>query len=129
MIGLKSTTIRLSVGMENWKDICDDINQSLEIATRGKVNSVGKGAGVEQLDISTATGTGATSTTVDSTDTKTNPSPVPATPTAIPIPSASQVLKERTLKLQALYTQMRSITQEIEQIQSDIKSDTELLLG
>ena len=129
MIGLKSTTIRLSVGMENWKDICDDINQSLEIATRGKVNSVGKGAGVEQLDISTATGTGATSTTVDSADTNTNPSPVPATPTAIPIPSASQVLKERTLKLQALYTQMRSITQEIEQIQSDIKSDTELLLG
>lgn len=120
LIGIRSTTIRLSIGMENINDICQDINQALEVV-------------VVQLQCAPLPPTLLKPTleqglsdlsVVEKSDT-------PLTDTQAVVAaevSYSSVLAQRTARLKVLYDQMTSITSEMETIQTLIKRDSKQML-
>jgi hypothetical protein len=108
--GIKSTTIRMSVGMENVIDVCSDIGQALLCAVPVEPSGSSSSSSVEVAHIADALQAG-----VCIADTKAIPSVVATT------------LKERTTRLKALYDQMNAITAEVEELQAAIKADSLLL--
>ena len=125
LVGINSSTIRLSVGMEHYNDIYADIIQALHAATTSLKPAV------VHLDH-------------DITDLKNRLCEVPVSEKILAdkssrsnYPIASQadcqqhasLLTQRTSRLKYLYDQMTAITGEIETLQAHIRIDNEKFLS
>ena len=99
--GIKSTTIRMSVGMENLTDICADIEQAL-------VHAVPIPVPAATLSESVTSVTQALSAVSVSTN-------------------ISHDIALRTSRLKAVYDQLSALSAEAEELQAAIKKDSALL--
>lgn len=116
-IGIKPSTIRLSVGMEQVDDICGDIDQALAIVMR----RFNKKAVRESA--AAAIGTSVEKMNIDSDVRKTT-----SDDTAVSSgKSYTAVRAKRTARLRVLYDQMNAITAEMETLQQQIRADNEAL--
>lgn len=108
--GIKPTTIRVSVGMENAADICADIEQALVCA----VTQPPPASSVEGLRTSTPSveETGATAVQQGDNVSVDNDTV-----------DDSSTLADKIARLKELYDQMNAITSEVEKVQESIKKD------
>lgn len=100
--GIKSTTIRMSVGMENIEDICADIDQALVLAVpvpvpiddTPSVNVASVTQGLSEVSVSI---------------------------------NISSGIAQKTARLKAVYDQLSALSAEAEELQTAIKKDSALL--
>lgn len=117
LTGIRTTTIRVSVGMEHFQDICDDLDQALCIATAGKelLSTAGDESHHQPaLDLSKLSLQHLNSELMDDV-----------------IPSGkshSSSIAEKSVQLKALYDQMSAIANEVEILQQQIKEETNAVL-
>lgn len=114
LTGIRSTTIRLSVGMESVEDICADLDQALHKA----------GHATHNVNDVMAVEAAVSDVTLDRGRDSTMSEKVPHTSC-----TAASTLSARRVRLAELYGEMNAITAEIESIQSLIKEDNIQLMS
>lgn len=108
--GIKTTTIRMSVGMENVADICADIQQALvhavPVTPSDNASEQSVIAGVSDISINTSGGTISQASGGG---------------------SIASSISEKTARLKAVYDQLSALSAEAEALQASIKTDSEKL--
>jgi hypothetical protein len=108
--GIKTTTIRMSVGMENVADICADIQQALvhavPVTPSDNASEQSVIAGVSDITINTSGGTLSQASGGG---------------------SIASSISEKTARLKAVYDQLSELSAEAEALQASIKTDSEKL--
>jgi hypothetical protein len=108
--GIKTTTIRMSVGMENVADICADIQQALvhavPVTPSDNASEQSVIAGVSDITINTSGGTLSQASGGG---------------------SIASSISEKTVRLKAVYDQLSALSAEAEALQASIKTDSEKL--
>lgn len=108
--GIKTTTIRMSVGMENVTDICADIQQALvhavPVTPSDNASEQSVIAGVSDISINTSGGTISQASGGG---------------------SIASSISEKTARLKAVYDQLSALSAEAEALQASIKTDSEKL--
>ena len=108
--GIKTTTIRMSVGMENVADICADIKQALvhavPVTPSDNASEQSVIAGVSDISINTSGGTISQASGGG---------------------SIASSISEKTARLKAVYDQLSALSAEAEALQASIKTDSEKL--
>ena len=120
-IGIRTTTIRLSVGLEAVSDICADVEQALRAAvaaTGGEAAAPGADALIPDQH-SDATTAGASVGAVASASTNVN-----VNANTDVVFSTESSLASRATRLSVLYTQMAALSAEAETLQKTISGDT-----
>lgn len=109
--GIKTTTIRMSVGMENVADICADIQQALvhAVPVTPSDNEIEQSviAGVSDISINTTSGGTISQASGGG--------------------SIASSISEKTARLKAVYDQLSALSAEAEALQASIKTDSEKL--
>lgn len=110
--GIKTTTIRMSVGMENVADICADIQQALvhavPVTPSDNASAQSVIAGVSDISINTS---GVTLSQASGGGGG----------------SIASSISEKTARLKAVYDQLSELSAEAEALQASIKTDSEKL--
>jgi hypothetical protein len=115
LTGIRSTTIRLSVGMEHYQDICDDIDQALAIATAGF--ELLPATDREQMQQFSKLSLAETDAVIAAKQRQTAPASK----------SHAASIAEKSSRLKVLYDQMSAISAEMEALQQGIKAEGQLL--
>lgn len=122
LIGIRPSTIRLSVGMEHCADICKDIDQALEKAVKKSTSSDTD----EHSDIVVPI---CQMNLAEISQIQVTDAPAVSLP-APPLNSESftNVQARRMARLKVLYDQMLAVSTEMEALQQQVRADNEALL-
>jgi hypothetical protein len=129
LIGIKPSTVRLSIGMEHLHDICEDIDQALEKVVQKFASSVLPPVipeAMPKIEMALTNLSVAKSSDVTAA--------VAAAPSEETFSAKEEennhalVQTQRTARLKCLYDQMNLITAEMETLQHQIKTANEAML-